>query len=170
MAASTRSSRRRRNTSYWCCENRPTAEVDAAASRDRTRDAVARLILERGPQTAAALAERLGLSPAGVRRHLDALVADGLLVEREPRPSPQSRPRPPARVYALTDAGRAAFPHAYDDLATTALRYLRDTGGERRRDRVRRAPRAAPWPPICAPTLDADATTGHPGRGAGRGA
>jgi predicted ArsR family transcriptional regulator len=37
----------------------------------------------------------------------------------------------PARVYALTDAGRAAFPHGYDDLATTALRYLRDTGGER---------------------------------------
>jgi predicted ArsR family transcriptional regulator len=34
-------------------------------------------------------------------------------------------------VYALTDAGRAAFPHGYDDLATTALRYLRETGGER---------------------------------------
>ncbi|MDQ6928828.1 MAG: transcriptional regulator, partial [Actinomycetota bacterium] len=30
----------------------------------------------------------------------------------------------------LTDAGRAGLPHAYDDLATTALRYLRDTGGE----------------------------------------
>jgi predicted ArsR family transcriptional regulator len=99
-------------------------------SDDRTRDAVARLIHEGGPQSAAALAGRLGLSAAGVRRHLDALVADGLLAEREPRPSPNRGRGRPARIYALTDAGRAAFPHAYDDLATTALRYLRETGGE----------------------------------------
>jgi predicted ArsR family transcriptional regulator len=97
---------------------------------DRTRDAVARLILERGPQSAATLAERLGVSPAAVRRHLDALVADGLLAERDPRPDPKRGRGRPARVYALTDQGRAAFPHAYDDLATTALRYLRETGGE----------------------------------------
>lgn len=95
-----------------------------------TRDAVARSVLERGPQSAAELAERLGLSPAGIRRHLDALVADGLLVEREPRPSARRGRGRPARTYALTDAGRAAFPHGYDDLANTALRYLGDTGGE----------------------------------------
>jgi predicted ArsR family transcriptional regulator len=95
-----------------------------------TRDAVARTVLERGPQCAAALAEILGLSPAAIRRHLDALVADGLLVEREPRPTaPRGRGRP-ARMYALTDSGRAAFPHAYDDLASTALRFLHDTAGE----------------------------------------
>ena len=97
---------------------------------DRTRDAVARTVLERGPQNAAELAERLGLSPAGIRRHLDALVSDGLLVEREARPSAHRGRGRPARTYALTDAGRAAFPHAYDDLASTALRYLRATGGE----------------------------------------
>jgi predicted ArsR family transcriptional regulator len=99
-------------------------------SDDRTRDAVARIVLECGPQSAAALAERLGLSPAAIRRHLDALVADGLLAEREPRPTPNRGRGRPARVYALTDDGRASFPHGYDDLATTALRYLRDTGGE----------------------------------------
>jgi predicted ArsR family transcriptional regulator len=97
---------------------------------DRTRDLVARSILERGPQNAADLADRLGLSPAAIRRHLDALVADGLLVEREPRPSAHRGRGRPARTYALTDEGRAAFPHAYDDLASTALRYLRETGGE----------------------------------------
>ncbi len=96
---------------------------------DRTRDSVARLVLESGPQTAAALAGRLHLSPAAIRRHLDALVADGLLVECEPRRPVQRGRGRPARTYALTDAGRAAFPHAYDDLATTALRYLRDQGG-----------------------------------------
>jgi predicted ArsR family transcriptional regulator len=97
---------------------------------DRTRDAVARTILENGPQSAADLAERVGVSPAAVRRHLDALVADGLLVEKQPRPSAHRGRGRPARTYALTDAGRAAFPHAYDDLASTALRYLRETGGE----------------------------------------
>jgi predicted ArsR family transcriptional regulator len=97
----------------------------------RTRDAVARLVQESGPLTAAALAERLELSPAAVRRHLDALVAQGILAEVEPRASafrPRGRGRP-ARTYALTDAGRASFGHAYDDLASTALRYLRTAGG-----------------------------------------
>ena len=96
-----------------------------------TRDAVGRLILERGPQTAVALAQELGLSAAGVRRHLEALVAEGVLDERDPRPGEARGGRGrPARVYSLTDAGRASFPHAYDDLANTALRYLRQTGGD----------------------------------------
>jgi predicted ArsR family transcriptional regulator len=97
----------------------------------RTRDAVARIVLESGPQSAAALAGHLQLSPAAIRRHLDALVADGLLAERAARPTPVRRGRGrPARTYQITDAGRAAFPHAYDDLATTALRYLREQGGD----------------------------------------
>src|SRR3712207_8840735 len=35
----------------------------------------------------------------------------------------------PARRFHLTDAGRATFPHAYDDLALTALRYVAASGG-----------------------------------------
>lgn len=113
-------------------EIRHTSVVKLRSPREQgaTRDAVARLVLEHGPQSAASLATQLGLSPAAIRRHLDALVSDGLLAECEPRRSaPRGRGRP-ARAYTITDAGRAAFPHAYDDLATTALRYLRDTGGE----------------------------------------
>jgi predicted ArsR family transcriptional regulator len=91
---------------------------------------VARSVLERGPQSAAALAELLGLSPAAIRRHLDALVGDGILVEHDPRPATRRGRGRPARMYALTDAGRASFPHAYDDLANTALRYLRAAGGD----------------------------------------
>jgi predicted ArsR family transcriptional regulator len=111
-------------------DRRAGDDVGYPRDGDRTRDAVARLILERGPQSAAALAAQLGLSPAAIRRHLDALVGDGLLVESRPRPSANRGRGRPARMYALTDAGRAAFPHAYDDLATTALRYLRQTGGD----------------------------------------
>src|SRR5207245_216047 len=75
-------------------------------------------------------AAELNLSPAAIRRHLDALVADGLLAECEARPAAHRGRGRPARVYAITDEGRTAFPHAYDDLATTALRYLRTGGGE----------------------------------------
>ena len=35
----------------------------------------------------------------------------------------------PARRFHLTDAGRSSFPHAYDDLALTALRYVAASGG-----------------------------------------
>ena len=35
----------------------------------------------------------------------------------------------PARVFALTDAGRANFYSAYDDLANVALEFLSETGG-----------------------------------------
>jgi predicted ArsR family transcriptional regulator len=98
-----------------------------------TRDEVARLLLEQGPVTAAALGERLGISPTAVRRHLDALVADGLATDREQRPlggAQRGRGRPP-REFLLTAQGRASFPHAYDDLAAAALRFLAETGGDR---------------------------------------
>jgi predicted ArsR family transcriptional regulator len=96
----------------------------------RTRDRVVRLLLERGPATAAELSELLGLSPAAVRRHLDALLADGSITAREVAPrGPRGRGRP-AKTFALTDAGRESFPHTYDDLAATALRYLARVGGE----------------------------------------
>ncbi|HEU5268331.1 MAG TPA: helix-turn-helix domain-containing protein, partial [Jatrophihabitans sp.] len=52
--------------------------VRGGGSDGRTRDAVARSVQQSGPQTAAALAERLQLSPAAIRRHLDALVATGV--------------------------------------------------------------------------------------------
>ena len=110
----------------------PVALSSAGPSPEgRTRDAVARLILQSGPLTAAVLAERLALSPAAIRRHLETLVGEGVLAEVEPRLGrrPRGRGRP-ARAYALTDVGRARFAHAYDDLASTALRYLRETGGE----------------------------------------
>ncbi|UQX90190.1 transcriptional regulator [Jatrophihabitans telluris] len=109
----------------------PAPNVAETVAEGRTRDVVARSILESGPLTAAVLADRLKLSAAAIRRHLEALVTDGVLREVEPRvgAAPRGRGRP-ARAYALTDAGRASFGHAYDDLASTALRYLRETGGE----------------------------------------
>ncbi|MBO0878157.1 MAG: ArsR family transcriptional regulator, partial [Pseudonocardia sp.] len=48
-----------------------------AATDGGTRVAVARLLLERGPVTAAEVAAELELSAPAVRRHLDALIAHG---------------------------------------------------------------------------------------------
>jgi predicted ArsR family transcriptional regulator len=94
-----------------------------------TRARVARLILENGPVTAGALSARLGLTPAAVRRHLDQLLAGGLIRTRT-APSLASRGRGrPARLFVITDAGRSAFGHAYDDLATSALRFLAEREG-----------------------------------------
>ena len=36
----------------------------------------------------------------------------------------------PARLFALTDAGRDSFDQQYDDLAVQALRFLSETGGD----------------------------------------
>ena len=98
--------------------------VSAPPSTDgRTRDRVRTLLLDLGPSTATTLAERTGLTVAAVRRHLDALVADGIVTTRTPRLREVKRGRP-ARLYALTEAGHAAGPSAYDDLATSALRFM----------------------------------------------
>ncbi|WP_300019664.1 ArsR family transcriptional regulator [Pseudonocardia sp.] len=95
----------------------------------RTREAVARLLMEQGPVTAAQVAAALELSSPAVRRHLDALIADGEAeVRQASRRGPRGRGRP-ARQYLLTDSGRARFGHGYDDLAVAALRYLAQHGG-----------------------------------------
>ena len=103
--------------------------MKSAVLEDRTRDRVARTVLEHGPTTAAALAAQVGLTPAAVRRHLDALLADGLIEERVPRASAARGRGRPARLFAVTDAGRDSFDQDYDDLAASALRFLADSGG-----------------------------------------
>jgi predicted ArsR family transcriptional regulator len=98
----------------------------------RTRDRVAKAMLEHGPTSAAALAELLGLTPAAVRRHLDAMTAEGRVIgvaERPVRGKVRGRGRP-ARLFALSEAGRNAFPKGYDELAASALRFLAETGGD----------------------------------------
>ena len=95
-----------------------------------TRHRVARSILVEGPSTAAALGERLDLTPAAVRRHLDQLVEDGAVEAREPRAQAHRGRGRPAKVFALTERGREGFDQQYDDLAVQALRFLHETGGD----------------------------------------
>ena len=95
-----------------------------------TRERVARSILENGPSTAAGLASRLGLTPVAVRRHLDHLVEEGHVESRNPKVYGTRGRGRPAKVFALTEAGRDAFDQQYDHLAVEALRFLAETAGE----------------------------------------
>jgi predicted ArsR family transcriptional regulator len=166
----------------------PASAGAALGSEPSTRATIARLILENGPVTAAALSTRLGLTPAAIRRHLDNLLAGGLIEARTARrPASRGRGRP-AKLFVITDAGRSAFEHAYDDLATSALRFLAEVAGpgavaefarrqvaelERRYRQVMEA--AAPEDKVkaLAEALSADgyaaSATSAPTRGAGGG-
>ena len=103
---------------------------DASGEDLPTRDAIARLILEHGPATASTLSQALALTPAGIRRHLDLLIADGILEAREPRNSFARGRGRPSKVFLMTDQGRAQFEHTYDDLAVSALKFMASHSGE----------------------------------------
>ena len=106
-------------------------KIDHQPGEDiRTRDAIARSILENGPSTASTLSKRLALTPAGIRRHLDLLVADGILEARDPRVgSTRGRGRP-SKVFLMTDDGRSQFEHTYDDLAVASLKFMAAQSGD----------------------------------------
>jgi predicted ArsR family transcriptional regulator len=108
------------------------APVSAPVTAEgRTRHEVARLLLQQGPLSAVSVAEQLGISPTAVRRHLEVLVTDNEAETRDaPRRGRRGRGRP-ARLYLLTEQGRARFGHAYDDLAVSAIRFLAEHAGER---------------------------------------
>jgi predicted ArsR family transcriptional regulator len=95
-----------------------------------TRSTIIQLLLESGPITATRIGKQLGLSAAGVRRHLDALIEVGDAEAHAAAAWQQEGRGRPAKRYRLTAAGRAKLEHTYDDLASAAMRQLREIGGE----------------------------------------
>ena len=74
--------------------------------------------------TATQLAGLLGVTPVAVRRHLDLLEGEGLIVARPIHGhEPAGRGRP-AKSYKITDAGRERFHHAYSALAAQAIAQI----------------------------------------------
>jgi predicted ArsR family transcriptional regulator len=98
-------------------------------STDTTRDRVLSLIASAGPITAATLANELGVTPAGVRRHLSALTDEGYITEHD-QAGPVNRGRGrPSRSYVATPDGHKALASAYTGVAVDALSFMRDHGG-----------------------------------------
>ena len=90
----------------------------------RTRARVLAAVSERGPVSASALGRLLGLTPAGVRRHLEALAEHGAVSEHDPVTATTGRGRGrPAREWVVAEAGHASLTSGYDDLAAQALRF-----------------------------------------------
>lgn len=87
-------------------------------------------MLESGPITASRIGKQLGLSAAGVRRHLDALIEAGDAQANAAASWQQEGRGRPAKRYRLTAEGRSKLEHTYDDLASAAIRQLREIGGD----------------------------------------
>ena len=100
-------------------------EVDAT-----TRQQVLDLIVEKGPVTASAIAKVLGLTTAAVRRHITLLLESKEIAEHEPG-APSKRGRGRLRVdYVATERAHIHLADGYSDLASKALGYLGQVGGE----------------------------------------
>jgi DeoR family transcriptional regulator, suf operon transcriptional repressor len=76
-----------------------------------------------GVATVDELAARLGITVAGARQHLAALVDEGLVAARDVPRGRGERGRP-RLVYELTARTEPLFPKAYDELANELLRHV----------------------------------------------
>ena len=102
--------------------------VDHAESTTRQR--ILRLVVEDGPVSVVELARDLDLTAAGVRRHVDALEQAGQIAVHAVPVAGHARRGRPARRFVATDRGQAALSSAYSTLASQALHYLAQIGGE----------------------------------------
>ena len=98
----------------------------------RTRRAVLDLLKQAGPQDAALLAERLGITPMAVRQHLYELQEEGLVAHEAVR-RPVGRP---AKLWRLTDAAERFFPDGHAELTTGLLQAMRQAFGAEGLDRL----------------------------------
>ncbi|MCV7000054.1 transcriptional regulator [Mycolicibacterium alvei] len=120
----------RRTTAGSASAGAPMPVTDIVPASDgHTRRSIIHLLLE-GPITAGQIGDRLGISAAGVRRHLDALIEAGDAQASAAAAWQHSGRGRPAKRYRLTAAGRAKLGHTYDDLAVAAIRQLREIGGK----------------------------------------
>lgn len=96
---------------------------------DTTRSRVLSLVLAHGPIAAAQIAKDLGLTPAAVRRHLDALEAEQIIEVSFVRGARSGAGRP-ARRYVVAPGGHEQLGTDYLGLARNAIGTMQRVGGE----------------------------------------
>lgn len=93
-----------------------------ASSRER----ILHILKTKGPQTAAALARRLGMTAVAVRQHMEPLEAEALVAYEERRKGVGR----PAREWRLTGQAVALFPDSHGELAVAMLTSMREAFGD----------------------------------------
>lgn len=84
------------------------------------------LLKTRGPQSAQALGEALGMTSMGARQHLLKLADEGLVTSFERREG-VGRPK---QAWRLTDKGHGRFPDRHSDLTLELISSVRELYGE----------------------------------------
>jgi predicted ArsR family transcriptional regulator len=99
---------------------------------DRAPDRILLQLKTKGPQPAAQIAGRLGVTAMAIRQHLYAL-RDGGLVTYEDEHRKVGRP---ARIWRITEKAQARFPDSHAELTVEMLAIIRATFGEKGIDRL----------------------------------
>lgn len=90
------------------------------------RRRIQEILKTEGPQEAAVLAEKLGVSAMAVRQHLYAMQEEKLVTFTE-EPRPKGRP---AKLWQLTEEANRLFPDAHADLTINLIEVMKETFGE----------------------------------------
>lgn len=107
--------------------------------RERSITRLLHVLKSSGPQTAAAVGRRLGVTSVAARQHLARLAAEGL-VSFEDRAQGVGRPR---RLWRLTRKGHAQFPDSHSQLAVDLIQAAGRVFGAEGLDRLISAREAA---------------------------
>lgn len=103
----------------------------------RSRRRLIDMLKQDGPQDAAALARRLGISAMAVRQHLYDLEAEGLVThEAEARPPGHNAIGRPAKLWALTAAADRFFPDGHADFTVGLINSMKQAFGAEGLDKL----------------------------------
>lgn len=103
-----------------------------AMGNDRSADRILLQLKSKGPQVAAQIARRLGVTAMAVRQHLYALRDSGLVAYEDER----RKVGRPARIWRITEKAQSRFPDSHAELTVEMLAIIRATFGEKGLDRL----------------------------------
>jgi predicted ArsR family transcriptional regulator len=107
---------------------------NAIPAEKRSRRAIIDSLKQDGPQDAASLARRLGVSAMAVRQHLYDLSGEGLVThETEARPLGR-----PAKLWALTPAADRFFPDGHAEFSVGLINSMKQAFGAEGLDKLLR--------------------------------
>ncbi len=110
---------------------------NAVPAEKRSRRALIDLLKQEGPQDAAALSRRLGISAMAVRQHLYDLEAEGLVShEAEARPPGNKVVGRPAKLWALTPAADRFFPDGHAEFTVGLINSMKQAFGSDGLDKI----------------------------------